>query len=97
MSSAARTRGTYISHNGRNLYVETHTLEACNLNFRSEGMSQKMYERLCLVFSTPTSQEPSQIYIPIAFDYCPELESDSDRYIISGFWNPGTQNYEFDN
>ena len=97
MSSAARTRGTYISHNGRNLYVETHTLEACNLNFRSEGMSQKMYERLCHVFSTPTSQEPSQIYIPLAFDYSPELESDSERYIISGFWNPDTQNYEFDN
>ena len=90
------TRGTYMSHNGRNIYVETRTLEECLVNFQAEEMPQNMHERLHQVFSTPTAPEPSQIYIPIVFDYYANSESNSEVYIISGFWNPNTSNYEFE-
>jgi hypothetical protein len=90
------TRGTYMSHNGRNIYVETRTLEECLLNFQAEEIPQNMHERLHEVFSTPTAPEPSQIYIPIVFDYYAKTESNSEVYILSGFWNPNTSNYEFE-
>ena len=86
-----RTLGTYMSHNGRNIYVETHTLEECLVNFQSEEMRERLHE----VFSTPSSPEPSQIYIPIVFDYRAMTESSSESYTLSGFWNPHTNNYEF--
>ena len=85
-----------MSHNGRNIYVETRTLEECLVNFQAEEMPQNMHERLHQVFSTPTVPEPSQIYIPIVFDYYAKSESNSEVYIISGFWNPNTSNYEFE-
>ena len=90
------TRGTYMSHNGRNIYVETRTLEDCIVNFQMEEMPQNMYERLHEVFSTPIASEPNQIYIPIVFDYYAKTESNSEVYILSGFWNPNTSNYEFE-
>ena len=86
-----RTIGTYMSHNGRNIYVETHTLEECLVNFQSEEMHQRLHQ----VFSTPTSPEPSQIYIPVVFDYHAMTESSGESYTLSGFWNPNTNDYEF--
>jgi hypothetical protein len=92
-------RGTYMSVNGRNIYIESHTLEDCLVNFQPDEMSPKMRERLIEVFSPPsatTTGDATQTYISVAFDYYAETAYNKEKYILSGFWNPTTSSYEFE-
>ena len=92
------TRGTYMSVNGRNIYIESYTLEDCLINFQPDEMSPKMRERLIEVFSPPgsTTTDATQTYISVAFDYYAETTYNKEKYILSGFWNPATNSYEFE-
>lgn len=95
-------RGTYMSVNGRNIYIESHTLEDCLINFQPDEMSPKMRERLVEVFSPPgvttttTTEDATQTYISVAFDYYAETAYNKEKYILSGFWNPTTSSYELE-
>jgi len=91
-------RGTYMSVNGRNIYIESRTLEDCLINFQPDELSPKMRERLIEVFSPPgvTTTDATQTYISVAFDYYAETAYNKERYIISGFWNPTIHIYEFE-
>ena len=96
------TRGTYMSVNGRNIYIESRTLEDCLINFQPDELSPKMRERLIEVFSplgatTTTTGDATQTYISVAFDYYAETAYNKEKYILSGFWNPTTNSYEFQN
>ena len=95
------TRGTYMSVNGRNIYIESCTLEDCLINFQPDELSPKMRERLVEVFSPPggtttTTGDATQTYISVAFDYYAETAYNKEKYILSGFWNPTTSSYEFE-
>ena len=93
-------RGTYMSVNDRNIYIESHTLEDCIVNFQPDELSPKMRERLIEVFSPPggtTTGDTTQTYISVAFDYYAETAYNKEKYILSGFWNPTTNSYEFQN
>ena len=92
-------RGTYMSYNGRHIYVKTHTLEDLLVNFQytdREELTPKIHKRLREVFSTSSSEtEPDKTYIMVAFDYIPENLNDKDKYTFAGFWNPNSSDYEF--
>lgn len=92
------TRGTYMSVNGRNIYTESRTLEDCLINFQPDELSPKMRERLIEVFSPPGEKtgDSTQTYISVAFDYYAETAYNKEKYILSGFWNPTTNSYEFE-
>ena len=92
-------RGTFMAVNGRNIYVETRTLEYCLVNFQPDELSPKMRERLVEVFSPPsaTNADVTQTDISVAFDYYAETAYNKEKYILSGFWNPTTNSYEFQN
>jgi hypothetical protein len=87
-----------MSVNGRNIYIESRTLEDCLINFQPDEMSPKMRERLVEVFSPPgaTMTDATQTYISVAFDYYAETAYNKEKYILSGFWNPTTSSYEFE-
>ena len=94
------TRGTYMSVNDRNIYIESHSLEDCLINFQPDELSPKMRERLIEVFSplgATTTVDATQTYISVAFDYYAETAYNKEKYILSGFWNPTTNSYEFQN
>ena len=87
-----------MSVNDRNIYIESHTLEDCLVNFQPDELSPKMRERLIEVFSSPsaTTVDATQTYISVAFDYYAETAYNKEKYILSGFWNPTIHSYEFE-
>ena len=87
-----------MSVNGRNIYVETRSLDDCLVNFQPDEMSPKMRERLIELFSSPckTTTDATQTDISVVFDYYAETTYNKERYILSGFWNPTTHSYEFE-
>ena len=95
-------RGTFMAVNGRNLYIESRTLEDCLINFQPDEMSPQVRERLIEVFSLPsatittTTGDATQTYISVAFDYYAETAYNKEKYIVSGFWNPIIHSYEFE-
>ena len=92
-------RGTYMSVNDRNIYIESHSLEDCLINFQPDELSPKMRERLIEVFSplgATTTADATQTYISVAFDYYAETAYNKEKYILSGFWNPTTNSYDFE-
>ena len=94
--SSNTDKGTYMSYNGRNIYVETHTLEDLLVNFQhTEELTPKIHKRLREVFCKSSSSEPDKTYIMVAFDYIPENLNDKDKYTFAGFWNPNSSDYEF--
>ena len=98
-STPKSTRGTYMSVNGRNIYIESHTLEDCLVNFQPDELSPKMRERLIEVFSplgATTTTDATQTHVSVAFDYYAETAYNKEKYILSGFWNPTTNSYEFE-
>ena len=95
-------RGTFMAVNGRNIYIESRTLEDCLINFQPDEMSPQVRERLIEVFSLPsatittTTGDATQTYISVAFDYYAETAYNKEKYIVSGFWNPIIHSYEFE-
>jgi len=93
--SAKATRGTYLSLNGRELYVETYSLESIRLNAPLFRITSSLFNRIMTVFLS-TQIDPSQVYIMLAYDYIPDKKDQKDMYKLVGFWNPKTQDYEFE-
>lgn len=90
--SGKATRGTYVSFNGRELYVETYTLESIILNNEHLKIPSSMFNRIRTIFSSQQT-DPSQTYVMLAHDY------HFDKYYtykLAGFWNPQTKDYEFE-
>jgi hypothetical protein len=93
-------RGTFMAVNGKRVYVETRSLEDCLINFHPDELSQQMRDRLQSVFSTTMTNNNSKnnkTYIPFVFDYDYENPHNTKEHKFAGFWNPSTQQYEFDN
>jgi hypothetical protein len=97
------TRGTFMAVNGKRVYVETRSLDDCLINVHSDELSEQLRDKLQSVFSLSTSTDHimtcnnNKIYIPFVFDYDYENPNNIEEYKISGFWNPNTKQYEFDN
>jgi hypothetical protein len=93
------TRGTFMAINGKRVYIETRSLDDCLINLTTDELPQQLRDRLQVVFSSSASSAPANInktYIPFAFDYDYENPHKTEEYKIAGFWNPSTQQYEFD-
>ena len=92
------TRGTFMSVNGKRVYIETRSLDDCLINLTTDELPQQLRDRLQVVFSSSASSAPAnnKTYIPFAFDYDYENPHKTEEYKIAGFWNPSTQQYEFD-
>lgn len=93
--SAKAIRGTYVSLNGRNLYIETYSLESICLNASVFKITSILFKQIMNVFLS-TQNDPSQVYIMLAYDYNPDKKDQKDMYKLVGFWNPNTQDYEFE-
>ena len=85
-------RGIYMTVNGKNIYIETSTLEHCLVNFQPNEMSPKMRERLHEVFPTT---DVSRTYVTLAFNTDTDADADKKEFSICGFWNPNISGYEF--
>jgi hypothetical protein len=91
-----------MSVNGKRVYIETRSLDDCLINLTTDELPQQLRDRLQVVFSSSASSASSapaninKTYIPFAFDYDYENPHKTEEYKIAGFWNPNTQQYEFD-
>ena len=89
------TRGTFMAINGKRVYIETRSLDDCLINLTTDELPQQLRDRLQVVF-TSSAPANNKTYIPFAFDYDYENPHKTEEYKIAGFWNPSTQQYEFD-
>ena len=90
------TRGTFMSINGKRVYIETRSLDDCLINLTTDELPQQLRDRLQVVFTSSAPANINKTYIPFAFDYDYENPNNTEEYKIAGFWNPSTQQYEFD-
>jgi len=96
------TRGTFMSVNGKRVYIETRSLDDCLINLTTDELPQQLRDRLQSVFSSSSASSASsspannKTYISFAFDYDYENPHKTEEYKIAGFWNPSTKQYEFD-